>query len=90
MSEAVRLDKRVAELAGCSRAQAQQYIEGGWVRVDGEVVEEPQAPVTGGEEFTIEFMIWDTGDMVLDSSVLLDNFTWVEGEVTTATDRPPR
>lgn len=46
MSEAVRLDKRVAELAGCSRAQAQQYIEGGWVRVDGEVVEEPQAPVT--------------------------------------------
>ncbi|MEH6415982.1 rRNA pseudouridine synthase [Pseudomonas sp. CGJS7] len=45
MSEPVRLDKRVAELAGCSRAQAQQYIEGGWVRVDGAVVEEPQAPV---------------------------------------------
>ncbi|MGO1070458.1 rRNA pseudouridine synthase [Lysobacter sp. CA199] len=47
MSEPVRLDKRVAELAGCSRAQAQQYIEGGWVRVDGEVVEEPQAAVSG-------------------------------------------
>ncbi|MBT2747724.1 MULTISPECIES: rRNA pseudouridine synthase [unclassified Lysobacter] len=46
MSEPLRLDKRVAELAGCSRAQAQQYIEGGWVRVDGEVVEEPQAPVS--------------------------------------------
>lgn len=45
MSEPLRLDKRVAELAGCSRAQAQQYIEGGWVRVDGEVVEEPQTPI---------------------------------------------
>lgn len=45
MSEPLRLDKRVAELAGCSRAQAQQYIEGGWVRVDGEVVEEPQAAI---------------------------------------------
>ena len=46
MSDPQRLDKRVAELTGCSRAQAQQYIEGGWVRVDGETVEEPQAPVT--------------------------------------------
>jgi len=46
MSEPTRLDKRVAELVGCSRAEAQQYIEGGWVLVDGEVVEEPQAPVT--------------------------------------------
>jgi hypothetical protein len=49
-----------------------------------------QAPVQGGEEFTLEFMIWDTGDGILDSSVLIDNFTWAEGEVTTATDRPPR
>jgi hypothetical protein len=47
-----------------------------------------QAPVQGGETFTLEFMIWDTGDAVLDSSVLLDNFTWVEGNVTTQTDRP--
>ena len=44
----------------------------------------------GGETITLEFIIWDTGDAILDSSVLLDNFTWVEGEVTTATDRPPR
>jgi 23S rRNA pseudouridine2604 synthase len=42
----VRLDRRIAELTGCSRAQAQQYIAGGWVLVDGEVVEEPQATVT--------------------------------------------
>ncbi|QWF19143.1 rRNA pseudouridine synthase [Lysobacter capsici] len=45
MSEPARLDKCLAELIGCSRAQAQQYIEGGWVRVDGKVVEEPQAPI---------------------------------------------
>lgn len=45
MSEPVRLDKCLAELVGCSRVQAQQYIEGGWVRVDGKVVEEPQAPI---------------------------------------------
>ena len=46
MSEPIRLAKRVAEIARCSRAEAEQYIEGGWVRVDGEVVEEPQFPVT--------------------------------------------
>jgi 23S rRNA pseudouridine2604 synthase len=45
MSEPVRLDKCLAELIGCSRAQAQQYNEGGWVLVDGKVVEEPQAPI---------------------------------------------
>ncbi|MGQ4659504.1 S4 domain-containing protein [Lysobacter sp. F6437] len=42
-----RLARRVAELTGCSRAQAEQYIEGGWVRVDGMVVETPQFMVAG-------------------------------------------
>jgi 23S rRNA pseudouridine2604 synthase len=37
-----RLSKRVAALVPCSRREAEQYIEGGWVRVDGRVVEEPQ------------------------------------------------
>ena len=41
MSEPVRLAKRLAALLPCSRSQAEQYIEGGWVRVDGRVVEEP-------------------------------------------------
>ena len=45
MSEPVRLAKRVAELKGCSRREAEQYIEGGWVTVDGVVVEEPQSRV---------------------------------------------
>jgi 23S rRNA pseudouridine2604 synthase len=42
MTEPLRLAKRVVALAQCSRREAEQYIEGGWVRVDGEVVEEPQ------------------------------------------------
>lgn len=47
-----------------------------------------QAPVQAGETFTLELMIWDAGDGVLDSSVLIDNFGWAEGEVSVATDRP--
>lgn len=37
-----RLAKRLAEMLNCSRREAEQYIEGGWVSVDGVVVEEPQ------------------------------------------------
>lgn len=48
-----------------------------------------QAPIKDGENFTIEFIIWDTGDGIFDSSVLLDNFSYVAGEVTTGTVRPP-
>ena len=46
MSEPVRLAKRVAAMLPCSRREAELYIEGGWVRVDGKVVEEPQYRVT--------------------------------------------
>ncbi|MBJ9977786.1 rRNA pseudouridine synthase [Pseudomonas sp. S75] len=42
MSEPVRLSKRLIEQLGCSRREAEQYIEGGWVTVDGMVVEQPQ------------------------------------------------
>jgi 23S rRNA pseudouridine2604 synthase len=45
-SEPIRLAKRVAELISCSRSQAEQYIEGGWVRVNGRVEESPQHRVT--------------------------------------------
>lgn len=47
MPDPVRLAHRVAELVGCSRANAEQYIQNGWVSVDGRVVEAPQHPVTG-------------------------------------------
>jgi 23S rRNA pseudouridine2604 synthase len=45
MTESVRLAKRLAEEAPCSRREAEQYIEGGWVTVDGIVVEEPGSRV---------------------------------------------
>lgn len=44
--EGMRLAKRVAELKACSRREAEQYIENGFVRVDGQVVETPQFRVT--------------------------------------------
>ena len=49
MTEAVRLARRVVELTGCSRREAELYVQGGWVTVDGIVVEAPQHPVTTGQ-----------------------------------------
>lgn len=46
MTEPVRLAKRLVELVSCSRREAELYIAGGWVMVDGQVVEEPQYMVT--------------------------------------------
>ena len=46
MTDPIRLDKRLTQLIGCSRGDAQRYIEGGWVTVNGVVVEQPQAMVT--------------------------------------------
>jgi 23S rRNA pseudouridine2604 synthase len=46
MSDSVRLAQRVAEIARCSRAEAEQYVRNGWVSVDGRVVEAPQQRVS--------------------------------------------
>lgn len=46
MTDPVRLSKRVIELISCSRREAELYIAGGWVSVDGQVVEEPQFKVS--------------------------------------------
>ena len=42
----VRLAKQVSELARCSRIEAEQYIKGGWVSVNGRVIEDPAHPVS--------------------------------------------
>jgi hypothetical protein len=49
------------------------------------------APIAGGEEVTIRWAIWDTGDQKLDSTVLIDNFSWVAtgGTVTIGTTPVP-
>lgn len=46
MTEAERLSKRLIQQTSCSRREAELYIEGGWVTVDGQTVEAPQHPVT--------------------------------------------
>ena len=46
MTDPVRLAKYVADLAQCTRIEAEQYIKGGWVSVDGRVIEDPAHPVS--------------------------------------------
>ncbi len=53
MSEPIRLAKRVAELQRCSRRDAELFIQGGWVQVDGVVVEQPQHMVAA-EQVTVD------------------------------------
>lgn len=53
MTEPVRLSKRVVAITHCSRREAEQYIEGGWVKVDGVVVERPQHMVAS-EQISID------------------------------------
>ena len=49
----VRLAKRLAEERPCSRREAELYIEGGFVSVDGELVEEAGARVTVEQVITV-------------------------------------
>lgn len=52
--EGVRLAKRVAALAGCSRREAELLIENGAVRVDGAVTLLPQSRVLPAQDVSIE------------------------------------
>jgi hypothetical protein len=47
-----------------------------------------QAPIGPGDTLTIEFIIWDTGDWQYDSSVLIDNFTWVPNPIQGPVTQP--
>ena len=49
----IRLAKRLSEDLPCSRREAELYIEGGWVTVDGELVEEAGARVTDKQEVVL-------------------------------------
>jgi len=49
----VRLAKRLAEERPCSRREAEVYIEGGYVSVDGAVVEDAGARVTAEQQITV-------------------------------------
>lgn len=49
---------------------------------------ETQSPVTPGSEITLRFAIWDMGDPVLDSTVLIDKFVFSAEEATGSTTKP--
>jgi hypothetical protein len=58
------------DLTNTGFAEWQTYAGAtGWLEVT--------APVTPGASFTLRFAIWDTGDALLDSTVLIDDFEWV-------------
>ena len=50
MTDPIRLSKHVADQAACSRREAELLIEGGWVKVNGQIVEEPQHRVSPGTD----------------------------------------
>lgn len=52
--EPQRLAKRLANQLPCSRSDAESYIAGGWVRVDGQVVEAPMARVHDAQVVTLD------------------------------------
>lgn len=50
LDNTIRLAKRVAEMIPCSRGEAEQYISGGWITVNGVVNEEPGSRVSDDME----------------------------------------
>lgn len=53
MNDSVRLAKRLATEQNCSRGDAERYIEGGWVAVNGKVIEEPGFRVAPGHTISL-------------------------------------
>jgi 23S rRNA pseudouridine2604 synthase len=51
--EKIRLSKRMSELGLCSRREADNYIERGWVEVDGETVNELGSRVYPTQQITL-------------------------------------
>lgn len=54
MTELVRLSKRMSELGICSRREADEWIERGWVRVDGKIVSELGSKVLPNQRISVE------------------------------------
>lgn len=50
----MRLSKRMSELGIASRREADEWIEKGWVRVDGQVVKELGSRVVPGQHITVD------------------------------------
>lgn len=52
--ESQRLSKVVAAQVPCSRSEAERYIAEGWVRVDGQLVDQPQHRVTAAHRVEVD------------------------------------
>ncbi|TNF63701.1 MAG: RNA-binding protein [Burkholderiales bacterium] len=52
--EPQRLARRVAAMLPCSRAEAERHIAGGWVRVDGQVVDRPETRVADHQVVSLD------------------------------------
>lgn len=74
----------VAELQG-------NGFSGAWGDAGGTSWLQTVAPINPGEEFSIRWAIWDTGDTALDSTVVIDGFEWIAtgGDVTVGTGTIP-
>jgi len=68
-SGGIRLAKRVAAQVPCSRADAERYIAGGWVSVDGIVAEDPAVRVTPDQQ--VALLAGATADEPLPVTILL-------------------
>jgi hypothetical protein len=66
-------------------------FDGAWGDAGGTSWLQTAAPIAPGEEFSIRFAIWDTGDTALDSTVVIDGFEWIAtgGTVTVGTGQVP-
>ncbi|MCG1018387.1 pseudouridine synthase [Mycetohabitans sp. B4] len=53
VSGQMRLSKRMSELGLCSRREADEWIEKGWVRVDGQIVDTLGAKVTATQRIDV-------------------------------------
>ena len=68
-SEAIRLNKRMADLGLCSRREADDWIERGWVKVDGAVA---QVGLKVSEDARIEVDRRAHGQQALATTILLN------------------
>jgi 23S rRNA pseudouridine2604 synthase len=67
--EGIRLAKRVSAIVPCSRAEAERYIAGGWVSVDGVVAEDPATRVLPAQD--VALLAGATAEEPLPVTVLL-------------------
>jgi len=85
-SEGERLSKRIMQLRDCSRREAEQYIEAGFVRVDGLVVQEPQFRVAN-QTVTVDAHA-SLLNLVSVTLILNKPVGWTDGLEPLPSDRP--